>query len=304
MPELRVHLFGRFRIQSAGGLVAGFEAGRVQELFAFLLLAHHAHSREALADVLWGSTAGLRARKALRQALWQLQSALDNQSDGSARVIVADADWVSINPLAHVWLDLEVFEDAARSLDGVHGSTLSPEHAQRIRDAVELHTDPLLPGCYQEWCLIERERLEQLYIGMLDKLMAYSQTHQAFELGLHYGELILGCDRARERTHRRMMRLRYLSGDRTGALRQYERCVAALRKELDVAPSGPTRRLYEDLRADRVDAPVEHLVDESGPAWTLTTYVGEVVANLAFVQHLIQQETERMQVLQDRLRQH
>ena len=57
-------------------------------------------------------------------------------------------------------------------------------------------------------------------------------------------------DRARERTHRRLMRLYYLAGDRTGALRQYERCAAALRQELDVEPSRRTSELERRIRRD------------------------------------------------------
>ena len=29
----------------------------------------------------------------------------------------------------------------------------------------------LLEGCYQDWCLFERERLQNAYLAMLDKLM-------------------------------------------------------------------------------------------------------------------------------------
>ena len=51
---------------------------------------------------------------------------------------------------------------------------------------------------------------------------------------------------------RALMWLRYLSGDRTGALRQYERCVAALTSDLHVAPSNRTNALCEKIRADRI----------------------------------------------------
>jgi len=54
------------------------------------------------------------------------------------------------------------------------------------------------------------------------------------------------------------MRLLYLAGDRTGALRQFERCRNALSDELGVAPGQRIRALYERIRADAgVDGPVE-----------------------------------------------
>jgi DNA-binding SARP family transcriptional activator len=51
------------------------------------------------------------------------------------------------------------------------------------------------------------------------------------------------------------MRLYELASDRTAALRQYERCVAALDKDLGVKPSERTVRLYEQIRAGRLRLP-------------------------------------------------
>jgi DNA-binding SARP family transcriptional activator len=88
---------------------------------------------------------------------------------------------------------------------------------------------------------------------MLDKLMDYCEARQEYETGLAYGARILRYDRARERTHRRLMRSHYLAGNRTDALRQYRRCVAALDEELGVPPSKQTVELYERIRADRLE---------------------------------------------------
>jgi DNA-binding SARP family transcriptional activator len=50
------------------------------------------------------------------------------------------------------------------------------------------------------------------------------------------------------------MRLHYLNGDRTAALRQFERCRHALRTELGIEPAAPITLLYEQIRADRLEA--------------------------------------------------
>jgi DNA-binding SARP family transcriptional activator len=68
--------------------------------------------------------------------------------------------------------------------------------------------------------------------------------------GLAYGTEILRHDHAYEQTHRQMMRLYAMSGDRTQALHQYQRCVSALRTELDIEPSESTKELYEQIRSD------------------------------------------------------
>jgi DNA-binding SARP family transcriptional activator len=49
------------------------------------------------------------------------------------------------------------------------------------------------------------------------------------------------------------MRLYYLAGDRTAALRHYERCVEVLANDLGVKPTKSTTVLYEQIRADHLD---------------------------------------------------
>jgi len=86
-------------------------------------------------------------------------------------------------------------------------------------------------------------------------------VHHLHERGLLYGDCSLNCDPARERTHRRLMRLRYLAGDRTGALRQYERCREFLNTELNVMPSAFTEKLCQDIRGDNLDGIMTHFSD-------------------------------------------
>ena len=62
-------------------------------------------------------------------------------------------------------------------------------------------------GWYEDWCLSEHERLQNMYLKMLDKLMGYCEAHGQVNSGLAYGEQVLRYDRASERTYQRMMRL-------------------------------------------------------------------------------------------------
>ena len=91
---------------------------------------------------------------------------------------------------------------------------------------------------------------------LLDKLVQYCEIHQKYDAGLAYGWQILRHDHAYERAHRQLMRLYALSGDRTQALHQYQRCVNALQVELGVEPSARTRQLYDQIQADTFVAPL------------------------------------------------
>ena len=234
--------------------LGGQVPAKVQELFTYLLLHRERPvSREAVAALLWRDTYSGQPKKHLRQALWQLQSIVDAHAAGQPQVLLVEADWVHVNPACGFWLDVAVFEQAFDATSGITGDRLDPGRAQVLAAASELYRGDLLEGCYEDWCLFERERLQNAYLAMLDKLMVRCQATGAYEIGIGYGERVLRIDRAHERTHRRLMRLRYLDGDRTAALAQYEHCEAALRDELGVRPARATTSLYEQIRADRLD---------------------------------------------------
>jgi DNA-binding SARP family transcriptional activator len=255
MCILRVFLFRGLCVQIGERALTTLHARKVQELFSYLLLYRdRPHTREGLADLLWGDCSTARSKKYLRQALWQLQSALEGQADLlNGQLLLVGPDWIQFNTEVDFWLDVAVLERAARRFRGVRGRDLAPQDVSELRGAVQLYQGDLLEGWYQDWCLYERERLQNMYLAMLDKLMGYCEVHHEYEAGLAYGTRILRYDRARERTHRRMMRLHYLARDRTAALRQYERCVAALDEELGVSPAEHTVALCEYIRADRFD---------------------------------------------------
>lgn len=253
MSDLNIHLFGKFSVRHDDQPAHGFDAYKEQELLSYLLLQRNRpHSREALAGLLWGDVPTEKSKKYLRQALWHIQAALDARPGGGA-VLTVEHDWVQLNACSFLWLDVEVFERTFMLVHDRRGADLDSEHLAALQAAVQIYRGDLLEGWYQDWCLYERERLQNIYLVMLDKLMCFCEAHGKFELGLHYGSLVLRYDRAHERTHRQLMTFQYLSGDRTAALRQFERCAAALREELDVKPDKLTAALYQKIRADQGD---------------------------------------------------
>src|SRR4029079_5344214 len=116
----------------------------------------------------------------------------------------ADAEWVGINPAVGLWLDVAVLEQAYHRVQGVPGRQLEGKSLEAVREAVWHYQGDLLEGCYLDWCLSERERLQQIHLSLLDKLMDHCQAEHDYEMGLAYGMQILRIDRASERTHRRM----------------------------------------------------------------------------------------------------
>lgn len=253
MSCLKVSLFGRFQIQWGDAALEHLEAAKVQELLCFLLIyRNRPYTRETLANLLWNDYSATQSKKYLRQTLWKLQATLHDLDQEANSILTVDPEWVQINDHACLWTDMEEFEQIYDKTKGIEGKDLDEWGALEIKQAVALYRGDLLEGWYQDWCVYERERFQNIYLTLLDKLIGYCEKHGEYDEGLAYGALVLRQDHAREITHRQMMRLYMLSGDRTQALRQYQRCVQALQEELNVEPSRSTRALHEQILGDNL----------------------------------------------------
>ncbi|MGH2458927.1 MAG: AfsR/SARP family transcriptional regulator [Chloroflexota bacterium] len=257
MATLKVRLFGRFSFCAREQTTTIIGPGRTQDLLCYLLLHRgRPHNRETLASALWSEQTAAQSRKSLRQALWQLRTCLEDESlPDEHHLLVVEAESVRVNPDADLWLDVAEFEEAYARVKLIRGQALDASAIRGVREACQLYVGDLLESVSQDWCTFERVRLQGMYIALLEKDMVYSETNGQYEGGLESGNRILACDRAHERIHRRMMRLHYLSGGRTEALRQYERCAAALGEDLGIKPARSTTLLYEQIRVDQVDHP-------------------------------------------------
>jgi DNA-binding SARP family transcriptional activator len=284
MSALKVDLFGKLRISCDGICLDCLEAAKAQELLCYMLIYRAwPHPREKLAGLLWGDYPTVQSKKYLRQVLWQLQTCLEKNAEiTNGPLILLDAEWIQINPDAELWLDVELFEQAYLRVQGVAGRGLDEAEACSLKETVELYRGDLLDGWYQDWCLFERQRFEHMYLTMLGKLMGYCEANGDYEAGVEYGMRVLRYDHAHERTHRSLMRLQYRSGDRVAAIRQYERCVAALRDELDVAPSRQTEALRQQILDDALTLPLS----DRGLA-TQQAAADETLGQLKQIAHLL-----------------
>jgi DNA-binding SARP family transcriptional activator len=249
MTLLRVDLLGGFAVHGHGGRVCTLPAKKARALLAYLALPPgRPHTREKLTNLLWGDTPESLARQAFRQTLSRLRRAL-----GEAGAALEDAsDSVRLNP-GLAWIDAVEFEAAASS-----GSRAGLERA------VELYRGDFLDGLevdeppFEEWRIVERERLRELVLETLVRLlreqMAAGQAVPAIQTAMR----TLALDPLQEAVHRALMQLLLGQGRRAAALQQYQACVVALQRELGAEPEEETRRLYREiLRATRPAASVD-----------------------------------------------
>jgi len=248
MGDGMIRLFGRPLFPGADGNSTLLGA-RETELIAYLCLNRRRHARTVLAGVLWPTSDERGARRSLNTALWRLRRTLESVGVDPRGVIGEDGTGDLHFEADGLWdLDVHRFELAADGL--MAREPIEPSKVDRIAAGLALHRADLLEGYYQGWVVTERERLRLRYINGQARLMRYHCERNPLR-AIELGEAILRFDPLREAVHRELMILHVTLGQRSLALRQYERCRQVLIEELGVGPTEATRVLHgQILRED------------------------------------------------------
>src|SRR5262245_11278069 len=167
MPTLHIELLGDFRLSCGDAPVSNVNAPRLQALFAYLVLHRDApQPRQYLAFQLWPDSSEAQARTNLRQLLHTLKQTLP-AADQFVRANAQTLQWRSDAPFR---LDVAEFEQALKAAD--EAEQHDDRHALRaaLEQASAIYQGDLLPSCYEDWVLPERERLRQSLTEALERL--------------------------------------------------------------------------------------------------------------------------------------
>ena len=249
--SLEFRLLGQLAVKVDG---AGFRLAtprKTLQVLAYLLLHRTAPvSRDHLAFLVWPDEEETVARARLRSTINELLHVLPQPAHD---FLTIDTETLSWNGSIDLWLDVDAFLDASK--DG-----------SRLDEAVEYYRGDLLPQLYDEWIYGIRERLRNIYVGDLTRLVAETRKRGDLVRSIEIARRILEMDPWREDIVRRIIGLRYESGDAAGALSEYRRFAARLRDEMGVDPMPETA-----AAAERAVAGAEQEYDEDAPGASVRT---------------------------------
>jgi DNA-binding SARP family transcriptional activator len=114
-------------------------------------------------------------------------------------------------------------------------------------DAIALYRNTYMEDSYGEWCEKQRAELQQDYLMALEWLSNYDSRHGNTEAAIVHLQKLIECDSYREDVYCAMMRLQIQLGNRTGALKTYQRCSQMLQEEMGIAPGAETQALYDQI---------------------------------------------------------
>lgn len=210
-------------------------------------------SQDYLMGWLWPESDPKRARWSLNSAVYALRKLLGSclPSLPASETILFQGEGYRLSPRVLLSADTDEF-------DSRYEEELRLEKAGRVSEAIaeyeqaaELYRgDYLIEDLYEEWTMIERERLVEAYADLSRRLAARYMEGGRPREGVRACYRVLEKDRSDEDAHRLLMECYVHLGQRARALRQYRLCERALRDYYDMAPSPETRTLYANILKD------------------------------------------------------
>jgi DNA-binding SARP family transcriptional activator len=246
IPTLHIHLLGGVLLLSEDTPVLTINSPKLQSLLAYLVLHHNApQDRSHLAFLMWPDSTEERAHSSLRKLLHQLRQALPDIDS----FLYADRQSLYWQPAAEAnWtLDVQDFEEQLAQAEQAEQRKDMTLMRHALAHAVSLYRGDLLPSCYDEWILPERDRLRQLFFSAAERLLALLEEERDYDAAIQVAQQLLRLDSLHEAIYRQLMRLHALRGDRAAALRVYHTCAQVLERELGTEPAQLTQTLYESL---------------------------------------------------------
>lgn len=228
-----LHLFGGPFVTVASRRITVPEGSK--RLLAFVALHGERVERRYAAGALWPTGDDLRAAGNLRSSLWRLNRGC---------VPLIEADKSSLGLHAGVVVDVHVIAQWANRL--INGSPAATDLTVRPAGVDGLD---LLPGWYDDWALMERERIRQRLLHALEALSAallgLGRCREAVEAAM----VAVTTEPLRESAQRTLIAAHLAEGNWVEASRQFSAYRRLVNAELSIEPHPSLFRMMRPAHA-------------------------------------------------------
>lgn len=242
MPKLIISLSGHPKILIDGEI---FDTDRRKAiaLLAYLIVAGKSQPRDYLAAFFWPDYDRDSAFAYLRRTLFEINKGLGKDW------IEADRHAVGFNSSAEVLSDIDVFATELAA------ARLVKDAVPHLEAAVAQYKGEFMSGFFlqdtepfEDWLRQQRESYRREYAWALERLVDHYERRGLWEPALKHARAWEALDDLNEAAHRSIIRISAGMGDRSGAFRQYELCMQALKHGLGIEPQPETTALFESIR--------------------------------------------------------
>ena len=249
-PPLRVRCLGDFQVWRGDQPITHWGRTATKIVFQLLLERHpNAVPMDVLIEVLWPGGHPTRTRKNLHQAVKSLRRALEPElpsGSPSRYVEVGEGTYRLVLPPGS-YVDWMEFERRIKRLLTQNDPDLS-----ELAETLRLYQGDYLPDAlYQDWAVLRREQLRELYIAGLIRLGQSYLVEGRHQESIYQAQRVLSLDPWNEEATLLLMQAYQQMNNIPAALRAYEALHERLQTDLDLPPREDLTFLYEHLRRFR-----------------------------------------------------
>lgn len=239
-PRFVIRALGKCQIKLGDHVVTLSELKTqvVRDLFFFILQHNEGVTKEEIGAAFWPESTLDALRLRFKNSIYRLRRALGSE------IIAFDEDYYRFN--RNIEYDYDV-EDMVQELAIARSASTLEEKIQHYKLAVGFYKGQFLPKLDYEWVVIQREQLHRMFIAGITELIGLLHETRQYQLAIHYADRAIEEDPCYEEAYRSAMISFSALGDRAGVSRQYEKCRATLKRELEIEPAQQTRNLFTNL---------------------------------------------------------
>jgi two-component SAPR family response regulator len=239
-PMMYIRALGKMLVQMNNRVVTNsdWQTQAARDLF-FMLLAHpEGMTKEEISLIFWPDASPEETKFRFKNTVYRLRRALGKQS------VILEQDIYRFNNLLDYEYDVELFLKqyalAVKATDPL-------QKLSHFREAVKNYRGNYLPDIMEIWALTPRENLRHNNINILLQVSEIYLNQSNYDLALEYCQRALTEDNLLEDAYRLALRIYAAQGNRAALVRQYQRCVEILDREISAPPSPQTQALYHEL---------------------------------------------------------
>jgi DNA-binding SARP family transcriptional activator len=249
LPDgLSLCLLSSFHASRDGESVSARLGGRARQLLK-ILAANYRRTipKDALIEMLWPDAEPSAGATSLKVTAHKLRVALDPRQSRFPWII-SDNGTYRLNHEAPIWIDADIFRqhyDRGRSFQN---AGRIDEATAEWASAEELYQgDYLEEDMYEEWTVIRREELRDVYLDTLQRLAHLAVPANRHSDVIRYCHKIVLADPCREDAYRMLMRSHAALGQFARAGAWYAVCRTTLQREVGAPPHSETVQVFENL---------------------------------------------------------
>ena len=252
--RIKIFCLGEFRVVRNGVSIRDGEwKSRLAKTLVKLLAVrgYQKLTRDEVAETLWPDADTAQKPLLLNSLLHRTRKVLE--PDGSATrgdsCIIQDGGLLSLNP-SKVWTDVNEFA-ALHAATGQKRATRGHDPGKTLAlydQAFSLYRGEFLPGdLYHDWAQDHREHIRNIHTEMLADAASLTEAQNDTSRAVTYYVRMFSLDPCNEKACRWLMAWHLAAGQRSDAVRLFERCQLALSKELDIEPDEQTKKIYRSI---------------------------------------------------------